>query len=363
MERIKQYYQNQHGKVVMGYDGFVDEVWNIVESQNEQGPVFFDKISDYANALLGRHSGGMSFGVVQKRRSHGGFVANTGKAIGRLGGELTLLGAFGTDEIDPAYKELLEWDIRSLGDPFYMTIYEFLDGKIFMGGSRGEKPQPKRTWDFFVKTMGMDALEKTFADANLVGFGYLGEVDLFVEIIEQLVNNYLAAGKCHRIFFDFANIKGRSKDELLGLFEKLAPINKKIPISLSLNEHEGKILYGFYGRDFAWKDPLPTTEADASHVQKQSGLDEIIVHTPFFALGASDSEGAALVKQRNVEKTLITTGAGDNFNGGYMSACLQKGGLTLQERLLVANAVTAAYVQSGNSPDWAALKAELEKQI
>ena len=364
VERINNYYENQKGNITMGYDGFVDEVWNIARPGGTGDSRFFEKISDFANALLERGSGGMGFGSVMKRRSHGGFAANTGKAVGHLGGNLTLLGAFGLEEIDPAFNELLKFNTISLGDPNYNTIYEFWDGKVFMGGHRiDRKPPVPRTWDFFVESMGMDGLRKAFADADVVGFGYLGNVQVFEEIITNLINNFLAEGRCTRMVYDFANIQGRAKDEILGILKVLSVLNKRVPMTLSMNEHEGKILFSFFGRDFTWDKPLASAEADISYVREQVGLDELLIHTPFFAVGASASEGAAIVKQRNATETVITTGAGDNFNGGYISTCVQKGVLSLPERLFTANAVTGSYVRNGNSPDKDALRLEMEQLI
>lgn len=368
VEKINNYYEQQNGKITIGYDGFVDEVWNITNPSARSGESkFFEKLSDFANAMLERGSGGMSFGSVQKRRSHGGFAANTGKAAGRLlgtHGELTLLGAFGLGEMDPVFEEMKEFNTLSLGEPVYNTIYEFHDSKVFMGSHRfDKKPSAERTWQFLVDTLGMDGLRKAFSEADVVGFGYLGNVRVFEDIITNLIDNFLASGKCHRLFFDFANIVGRPKDEILGIIKALSVLNKKVPMTLSMNEHEGKILLGFMGRDFRWDEPAPGVEDDMAYTREQLGLDELLIHTPFFAVGASESEGAAVVRQRNATETVITTGAGDNFNGGYISTHVQKGVLTLPERLFVANAVTGSYVRVGNSPKKDALKIEMDELI
>ena len=359
VKRIANYYDNQKGNITMGIDGVVDEVWQVTESfTSANEPIFYNKVSDFANAILARGSGGMSFPVMPKRRSHGGFTANTGKAVGRLGGTTTLFGVFGKDELDPAFEEMKEFNTMSIDQPPINTIYEFHDGKIFMGARTLRKV---RDWEYFVKNIGMDVMRKAYAEANVVGHGYLGTVSVFEEVVTNLINNFLADGPCHRMFFDFANIQNRPKDELMGVLKTLSELNKKVPMTLSMNEHEGKILFGFLGRDFDWIDPLPSTCQDIEYVREQIGLDELLIHTQYFAVGASASEGSALVKQRRAEKIVITTGAGDNFNGAYISSCLQKGVLSLAERLFVGNAVTGSYVRNGNSPDKHALKKEMDE--
>jgi len=364
IKRINNYYKNQSGNVTIGADGYVDDVWQVVESRTDTGEYkLFEKVSDYANAILARGSGGMGFELVRKRRTYGGFVSNTGKAVGRLGGKLTMLGMFGTDEIDPVFQEFVDnYGAISVGNPNVSFIYEFLDGKIMQSGTARLTPTV-RSWDQLINAIGMDGLRKAYENANVVGFGYYRNISAFDEIVEKLIDNFLADGPCHRMFFDFGNIQNCKKEDLFSTFERFKPLNKKVPMTLSLNEHEGKILFGMLGRDFAWDKPLASTEDDIAYVREQIGLDEIIIHTPFFALGASAAEGTALVYQRNIKDTVITTGAGDNFNGGYMSACLQKGELSLVERLFVSNAVTGAYVQSGLSPDRMTLEAEMEELV
>ena len=362
IKRIVDYYDNQHGKITMGCDGFVDDVKHVVKTRiNNDKYEPYERVKDYANAILERGAGGMSFGLAQKRRSYGGFTCNTGKAAGRLGGDLTVLGMFGTTDIDPVFAEFMEnYNAVSIGDPAVTLIFEFADGKIFYGGT-APKPPTQRSWDHLVDTMGPDGLRAAFFDADVVGFGYYGAKTYFDDIVKNLYDNFLIDGRCSRLFFDFGNIGQGAKDRITSTFELFKPYNTKVPITLSLNEHEGKVLFSFYGKDFTWDSPLPDTEESISYVREQIGWDEIIIHTPFFAVGASASEGAETVKQRRAAETVITTGAGDNFNGGYLSAHLQKGKLNLKERLFVANAVTGAYVRSGVSPDKHALKIEMDK--
>ena len=362
IRRIVEYYDVQHGKITMGCDGFVDDVKHVVKKWTGNGEYeSYERVSDYANAILERGAGGMSFGLVQKRRSYGGFTCNTGKAAGRLGGDLTLIGMFGTTDIDPVFTEFMEnYNTISAGEPAVSMIYEFTDGKIFYGGT-SPKPPTQRSWNQLVDAVGIDGLKSAFSDADVVGFGYYGTKAYFDDIVINLYENFLKNGRCTRLFFDFGNIGHSSKEQLTSTFSFLKPYNKNVPVTLSLNEHEGKVLFSFYGRDFTWDTPLPETKENILYVREQIGWDEIIIHTPYFAVGASASEGAEIVKQRRAAETVITTGAGDNFNGGYLSTHLQKGKLSLKERLFTANAVTGAYVRSGVSPDKFALKSEMEK--
>jgi len=364
VSRIADYFENLRGKVVLGADGYVDEVWRVAEPGKGRTEIkYIDRVGDFARAILARGSGGMSFDLAPKRRAYGGFTCNTGKAVGRLGGDLTLIGMFGTDGLDPVFQEFREnYHTISVGNPAVTVIYEFLDGKIMYGGTARVAPTA-RTWERLVSALPLDGLRQAYAGAEAAGFGYYGDRRAYEEILTNLVEQVLAGGPCHRLFLDFGNIQNRSREELFGTFQVLAALDRKIPVTLSLNEHEGKILLSFLNRDFTWERPLPSTLDDLSALRERAGIDEALIHTPFFAAGASRAEGTALVRQRNAARTVITTGAGDNFNGGYLAACVRKGGLDLSERLFAANAVTGAYVRTGVSPDNAALREEMAELV
>ena len=276
-KRIYDYYEKQNSNIVVGIDGYVDEVWLIVESRKSSDDFkIFEKMSGYANAILTRGTGGMSFEIISKRRTYGGFTANTGQAAGQLCGSLTMLGMFGANGgIDPVFKGFCDnYTVHSIGEPIITTIYEFTDGKIMQSQNEGAR---ERYWDQIVNAVTCAGLKQAYGEADVVGFGYFSqEKSSFEGILEKLIDNFLEKGKCHRIVMDFANIQHLSKERLLDALQTLAVLNKRVPISLSLNEHEGKIIFSYKNRDFAWDEPLPSTKDDIAYslncaLSKESG--------------------------------------------------------------------------------------------
>jgi sugar/nucleoside kinase (ribokinase family) len=84
-----------------------------------------------------------------------------------------------------------------------------------------------------------------------------------------------------------------------------------------------------------------------------------VVHTPEFAAASSATEGEAYAIQERQSKVIRLAGAGDSFNGGYLCASL--GDLSLKQRLVVANAVTAFFVTHGTPPTKQELIGQIEK--
>lgn len=357
-ERISKYFEKQGGKATLGIDGFVDEVWQIIAvRKSETEYELHNSMKKFAKSIYDSGVGGYTSEIIRKRRRFGGFTANTGNAINHLGFDLTMVGAFGKDSIDPAFSSFQQSNkLYSVREPGICEIFEFSDGKLMLPYS-GEVSSIN--WESVTKAVPFPALEKAYSEANIVGFGYWLLLRNFDELLTKLYENFLKDGKCTRIFFDFADIRRDSKQRLFNTLNIIAELNKQLPATLSLNEHEAMQLFSYMDKKFSLSDPQ-IAHANIAHVREQVGLDELVVHTPHFASASSVSEGVATVLQRYCEKPVITSGAGDNFNGGYIAASVRNGELTLKERLAVGNAVAGFYVKNGYPPDRTGLLNELK---
>jgi sugar/nucleoside kinase (ribokinase family) len=351
--RIQGYFERPLGKVTLGIDGIVDEVWQIVASRT--GPdeyELYGKMKAFTQALYECGEGGFSNEIVRKRLSYGGFTANTGKAVRMLGAKPVLLGMFGDG--GKVHKVFEEFDTDSgyrlfnVGSAPVCHIFEFGDGKIIFPWMQDRN---RFNWESLAAAMPREAMDEAFGGTDVLGLGYWSSMQAFDSIVSKLCGRY----GIKRMFFDFADIRKRSRQALDQTLQLLKKLNEQVPMTLSLNENEAELLYSGMGRAFAPE----SAELDTAYIRQQIGLDELIVHTPYFAVASSVNEGTALSMQRHCENPVITTGAGDNFNGGYIVASSVKGCLPLSERLLVGNAVTAFYVRCGHSPDKEGLFNEL----
>ena len=356
INKIAGYFNNPSGKLTLGIHSCIEEVWEILSvRKSDDDYVIYTKMRDFAQDVLDCGEGGYSNEIVLKRRSYGGFVTNTGKAVGRLGADLVLIGLFGTNSIDPVFKEFQDsHTLLSVGAPTGGATYEFSDGKIML-------PHIENiidfNWDSLTNALPWDKLKKAFTEADIIALGYWSLMPAFDEILQKICEHFIEGGRCKRFFFDFADIRKRDNASLKNTMEKLTVINKKIPITLSLNEHEAELLFTGLGERFGHDQAI--AESTIGNVREKTGLDEIVVHTPRFAAVSSYSEGIAVVPQRYCENPVRTTGAGDNFNGGYMVASVRTGDLNIHERLFAGNATTGFYVRNGYPPDISELIQEM----
>jgi len=356
-QKYLNYLSDIHGKILLGCDGFVDETYEIVEVRKSQAEfTAIQNLKDFGELLVARGGGGVGVEIVPKRRCEGGFAINTGRIAACLGVKPVLPGLYGRAAIDPAFEPFQEMcELHSLGDPALTLAFEFTNGKLLMSDLQAVS---NLTWKDIEAYFGQEKLGKLFADVDILGLGYWSMTANFDDIFRGFMAQYETAKPPRRMFFDFADIKKKSTESFIQTFELIKPFNSKIPMTLSLNEHEGMELFRRIGVACPEETPAAMASALAS-ARDKVGFDEFVVHTPDFAAASNATDGEAYAMQEHQKKVVRLAGAGDSFNGGFLCASL--GDLPLKERLVMANAATAFFVTHATGPTREELIAQIEK--
>ncbi len=357
MKKYTDFLHSIRGKILLGCDGFVDETYEIVEirkSQSEFTPM--KRLKQFGELLVERADGGVGLELVPKRRCEGGFAINTGRVAACLGLMPRLPGLYGSKAIDPAYEQFQEiCELYSLGDPALTIALEFGDGKVLMSNLAAVS---NLNWGDFETHFGKEKLKDMFSGVDILGLGYWSLTANFDELFQGFMQQYETTPPPRRMFFDFADIKKKSSESFIRSLELIRSFSSKIPMVFSLNEHEVLELISRIG--VARPELTPKAISAALTLAREKiGFAELVVHTPEFAAASSAVEGEAYALQERQSKVVRLAGAGDSFNGGYLCASL--GDLSLKERLVVANAVTAFFVTHGHPPTKAELIAQIEK--
>jgi sugar/nucleoside kinase (ribokinase family) len=355
MQTYSDYINTISGNILLGCDGFVDEVYQIVDVRKSLTEfTAMDNLKHFGELIVKRSDGGVGLEIVHKRRCSGGFTPNTGRVAAFLGLRPTLTGLYGSNEIDPAFHEFTDnCNLLSLGDSAVTYVLEFHDGKILMSDL---KSVANLTWKDFVAFFGEAKLKDLFADIDILGLGYWSLTPDFDNFLTGFVAQADAANPPRRMFFDFADIKKKADQAFSETLALIKEFNTKIPMTLSLNEHEVHELFLRVGIACEEDDPAAIASA-LTAAREKIGIDELVVHTPVFAAASSASDGEGFAIQNTQSKVIRTAGAGDSFNGGYLCASL--GDLPIKQRLVIANAVTAFFVTHATAPT----KDELIAQI
>lgn len=357
MKNYSDYLENLSGNILLGCDGFVDEVYQFIRVRHSLTEfTVMEKVKEFGDYVVERADGGVGLELNWLRRCSGGFTPNTGRVAGIWGLKPTLIGLYGSEHLDPAYDEFKEnCNLISLGNPGLTIVYEFSDGKMLLNDLA---PVSNLTWKGFVESFGEEKLKDLFADVDILGLGYWSLTPDFDNFLKGFVSQYENSKPPRRMFFDFADIKKKAKesfDVTLGLMKEM---NHKIPMTISLNEHEVLELFTRVGVSCKSKEPSDIASA-LTEAREKTGLDELVVHTPHFAAASSTADGEAYARQERQEKVIRTAGAGDTFNGGYLCASL--GELSIKERLVIANAATAFFVTNATAPTKEEILIQIEK--
>ncbi|MCL2488232.1 MAG: carbohydrate kinase family protein [Oscillospiraceae bacterium] len=338
---------------VFGFDGYVDEVWEIVESRSGKDALTkYKQLGRFGELIVGCGTGGVSAEILRKRRTYGGFTANTGNAAAKLGIDTAMIGLFGRDTLDPVFREFESvCAVMSAGDPAVSHIMEFEDGKLIFVYIREIMDAG---WATLTAAVPERRLRELLADKDAVALGYWSNMPAFDDILDGIGGLLPEDGRPRRIFTDLADIRKRDAASLCRTMEKLTDLNRRHPVTLSLNAHEAALLCGSYSITFQCE--IDAARRCAEALRRVLALDEILVHTPRFAVSAAE-DGSAALPQRFCENPVRTTAAGDNFSAGYLAARLA--GLNPTERIATANAAAGVFVRRGKPPD----KAELINEI
>ena len=329
----------------VGFDGFVDTVVRIVRDRDPGGqPIHFAAKSDFGQHLIARAAHNSSFELTDVVTKIGGNMPITAHALGRLGVRVNCIGMLGRPTPHPLFGGMDDnCTLHSFADPTHSTALEFDDGKVLLANGASLRGI---SWPTVHETFGTEALAELYHDADAVGFANWGEIDHATEIwegIEREVLQGVPGGKHRVALFDLADSSRRSAADaarLAALIGRMSAIHETI---LCLNLSEVFCLADLLG----CRARGGAAEAAGGAVFGALDVHTLIVRHPRTAI-AWTKEGVTTAGTFYVERPLLSTGGGDNFNAGYCFARLV--GLNTRLALVVASAVAGFYVTTGDSP-------------
>ncbi len=331
----------------LGLDGFVDEIISVVdERQNAREYSRIPTISALASRIGAAAGRSTNLELVTTRTKLGGNGPIMANALAAFGVKVTYLGALGYPTMHPVFEEFARRaDVHTIADPGRTDALEFEDGKLLLGKMF---PLVDVSWENINRHGKRDLVNQQMASASLVGFVNWTMLPCMSDIWDAMQREICPSlnGDRRWMFFDLADPEKRPLAERQRALELIVGFQKHFDCILGLNEKEAfevAQVLGLSGYGHSRSDLQAVTAAIRKHVP----VNTVVVHPTRHAL-ASSGQGVDDLDGPYVAKPLITTGAGDHFNSGFVLGKLL--GLTNAQALLCGVSTSGFYVRSGRSP-------------
>jgi hypothetical protein len=350
-------------RVMIGFDGFIDHIIDVVgtrEHATAYTPI--PTIDGLAKRIGGAAGQSTNLELVVKTSKIGGNGPIMANAMCALGYGITAIGLLGEGGIDPVFAPLAARAAQciSLGPPATTDALEFRDGKVMLGKL---EPLARITYDRLIEVVGLERLGRLFAEADGVATVNwtmsLGMTALWQRLAAELLPRVLRRRPLW--FIDLADPAKRTVIDLLAAFSAIRVLQQHVDVVLGLNGTECRQVLESLGQPY----PQHEIEWEAARlacerIQEQLGISWVMCHlvrsaaVAWGGAGAAGGPGPVMAGSVGLEgffepRPLITTGAGDHFNAGFMAALLA--GLAPAHAIMAGGATSGYYVRTGVSPD------------
>lgn len=337
-------------RCLVGFDGFVDRIIDVVDSRSSPADYTpLATISDFARRVDRAAGHSANFELVVRRTKIGGNAAIMAEALLGFGTQLTFVGNIGVPSPQPVFAGLAQGaqEVVTLGDPGETDALEFRDGKLMLGKLAGlDTLCDERLWAAVGAERLRNWLRSHQAVATVNWTMTLGMNRIWQRLFEEIMPDLGS----HRPywFVDLADPAKRSPADLATAMQLLGRLQQRVEVVLGLNGSEACQVAGALGvSTYDGQEDVVAAAACAEAIRRKLGLGHVMIHLTGCA-AAAGPQGTAASEGFRCSRPAITTGAGDHFNAGFLSAL--GAGCPLADCLLAGGATSGFYVRNGKSP-------------
>ena len=335
-------------KAVIGFDGFVDEVVHVVDKRiDPENYTRVPTLTQYGRRIAETSGLSSNVEIVTISKKLGGNGPILANALIECGVSMTYIGAIGYPEVNAVFTDMAVRCERvyPICEPASTDAMEFEDGKIIR-----VKLSPFRdlSFDTLKQRVGLDELAALLDSAELIGFEnwalppYSGQI--WQGIHEHVLPLMKSDTRTKTLFFDLADPASRQEEELRGVLKTIGAFAGRFRVILGLNLREAVQVAALF--DGRFDTSGCNLEELARHIRRFVEVQTLVIHPVKESCCLLDNvfyyrEGPFCTQPK------LTTGAGDNFNAGFV---LGMGlGLEPQEALQLGMASSGFYVRNSRS--------------
>ncbi len=340
-------------RALVGLDGFVDTIVKPVATRTGQGDAFspIATIPEFAARIAGAAGKSANLELYPLMDKLGGNGPIMAAALLAGGTRITYVGSLGHPALHPVFHTFAsKAEVLSLAEPATTIAVEFGDGKLMLGQLRTLDTITLAKIDAVV---GAAKFRADLAAADLVALVNWTMIPnmsgIFVDLLETVLPTLPArpAGAAPRtFFFDLADPEKRTRADLVEALRLIGRFEAFGRVTLGLNLKEGQQVAAALGLPQPEKDEA-SLRAACSAIRSALGVATVVIH-PRESAACATAAGTAWVPGPYCENPVITTGAGDHFNGGFSQGQLL--GLAPEACLALGVCTSGHYVRTAVSP-------------
>jgi hypothetical protein len=364
LELIKEL-KNKNPKLLnllIGFDGFVDEIIHAVDKRTDsENFKRIETIEDLAKRI--QKASGLSTNIelvplVKKIGGNGPIMCN---AMSETGANITYIGSLGYPTLNDVFHSLEEKvNVYTIANPGHSDALEFNDGKLILGKMNSLN---EVTYDRLIEVVGLENLKELiyssdmFATVNWVMLPYM--TDLWKKLLKNVIAELPKKNVQPFLFVDLADPEKREDEEIIEALNLLKEFNGYFRVILGLNKKEAYDVANVLNLfdDASLRNMQVSLEDLNQALYDYLGIYSVVIHPVDRSCLVVEGDFYEEVGPY-VEKPKLTTGAGDNFNAGFMLGMLL--GLKPNQALLTGMSTSGFYVRNARSPKFEELISFIE---
>lgn len=340
--------------VMVGFDGFVDSIINVVDTRQDADTfTTIPTIERFGQKVLAAAGQSSNFELVTTLEKLGGNGPIMANALAAQGFKVTYVGALGYPAVHPVFDELAHRStVLSFSNPGFTDALEFTDGKLMLGKHATLKDIHI---DRLLETIGADQFHAVIAQSQLLAMVNWTMLTSTNTIWEYLIAKVLpkvapASGTGRKlVFIDLADPEKRPREDLLEAVKLCGRFQPYADVTLGMNLKESTQVAEVLGIKVEG-DAESRIEDTARRIREALQLTTVVIHPRKGAAAATLKDGkveSGLFLGPFVKEPKLSTGAGDNFNAGFVLG--QLAGLPITECLCTGTASSGFYVRNAAS--------------